>query len=585
MVFNSLSIIKNRGPDESRIILEEIDNYYICVGFNRLSILDLSSESMQPINTKKQITVFNGEIYNYNDIGENKYKSDTLFLKESIDNEKIEKVLNYIKGMFSIVSIDIERKGIYFASDIFGQKPGYYLHNNSYLIFSSQISPILKFDFYKKSLNLKSLNNYKKYNFIHGEETIFKNIKSIQPNKLISFSFSKGKIAQEGNKILKSHIYKNGVESYDYNLNNLDKVFIKTMQLHLNTDVKSCSLLSSGIDSTLITSYANLLSENHETYTINFLDKNLSELSDVQSFSKKNKILNNTIEPNKNDLLNFFENVSSIFDQPFSDSSQINQYIIFKKIKEENYKCTLSGDGGDEIFGGYNRYNYFDKVRFIRKLKFTEKILLFYLKNFLYKKNIYKYDQFHKLIKVLKTKNSTDYYFTLLNNEYANENNKVKLDINLEFENNKDDIIKLDRIFYLPYDILVKVDRTSMYNSIENRSPFLYDDLFNYSEVNNLIKFGKKKEILHKLLYKRFKTKINNKKKGFGFSIENYLLRNKNFYDIINDILNEGLKNYYELINGKELEILIEKFRDGSNIFNFVIWNRIILILWLKKYS
>lgn len=581
LVKNSLEKIKFRGPDQSKIIFDEIDNFYICIGFNRLSILDLSDDSMQPILTKNQISVFNGEIYNYNQIRNINYASDTLFLKDFLEKKSIKDLLENIKGMFSIATLNKIDKKFYLISDLFGQKPTFYNNTEDFLIFSSQMSSLLELKITNNQINIDALENYKKYNFIFGEKTIFTDIFYLEPNKIVEFNISKSGINKKSYKRPKVNL--NNQNLIINNENNFEDVFLKNIQLHMNADVKTCSLLSSGIDSTLISLFANKLNNAHETFTLNFNEKKISEIKDINNLKKKYKIKNTIIEPQKNDIFDFIENIPDIFDQPFSDSSQINQYIIYKNIKKLGYKCVLTGDGGDEIFGGYNRYTNFNLINYIKKINFLNKDIYKHILNKLSKKNIYQIDKIHKFIKILNTKEVDDYYFSLLSNDYEYDH-KIILE-NLELENDKSTILKLDRIFYLPYDILTKIDRTSMYNSIESRSPFIYDDLVNFADKNSLAKTHKRKEVLHNLLYKSFKIRIKNQKKGFAFSIENYLLRNNNFYSFINDILSYGQKNYLDILGGNNFNIIINEFRKGVNIYNFIIWNRIVLIIWLKKYA
>ena len=146
----------------------------------------------------------------------------------------------------------------------------------------------------------------------------------------------------------------------------------------------------------------------------------------------------------------------------------------------------------------------------------------------------------------MSSKDTREYYLTLLNNQYKFKD--IDFDFELEINNNKKDIINFDKIFYLPYDILTKIDRSSMYNSVENRSPFIYEDIYNLVSNTNILKISNKKSILHELMYEKFKVTLPRRKRGFAFSIENLLLRNKSFEDYIKDILQYGYNNYYEIL-------------------------------------
>lgn len=582
MLINSLKKISFRGPDDTKIIIDEKDGFYVCFGFNRLSIIDLSNTSMQPIINKNKTTVFNGEIYNFNEMNQENYLSDTIFLKKNLENKNILSLLNEIKGMFSIVSFDKLANELSFGTDYFGQKPLYYYHKSNFIFFSSQISSLVEFKFIEKELNTNSIKNYLDFNFIFGKETIFNNIYYQEPNTLVTFKIFNGKINKVNKCKIKKINNKKIIKSKNNLIKDLDNNFNNTIKLHINTDVKTCSLLSSGIDSSLVSIYASKMNTSHETFTMKFKEHSISESKEIDSFVKKTKIKNLIIEPEKNDIFDFLENINNIYDQPFSDSSQINQHIIFKKIKQSGYKCTLSGDGGDEIFGGYNRYNSYSLIRFLNKFNLITKPLQFLIKKLILKNNINSIDKLHKFLMVLSSKNSKEYYLTLINNQYKFRD--IDFNFDTEINNDKEDIINFDKLFYLPYDILTKIDRSSMYNSIENRSPFIYEDIYNYVSSTNILKISKNKSILHELMYKKFKIKIPRRKKGFAFSIENLLLRNKSFEDYIKDILQYGNDNYYELLGGESYKRIVNRFHEGVNIYNFIIWNRVVLILWLKKY-
>ena len=580
MIIRSLNKINYRGPDDSKIIIDEKDDFLICFGFCRLSILDLSNESMQPILNKSKISVFNGEIYNYNKINNKNYSSDTLFLKENLKNEKISYFLPQLKGMFSIVSLDLENNELTFATDYFGQKPLYYSYKDNAIFFSSQIVSLLEFDFIPKEINQEGIKKYLEFNFFSKKETIFKKINYHEPNTLTIFDIRNSKIIkriEKKNKILNKKItLKKNITDEFHN------IFLNVMDLHLNTDVKTCSLLSSGIDSSTISLYANLINQKHETFTINFKEKEISEINNVNKFIRKTGIINHIIKPDKNDIINFIENITDVYDQPFSDSSQINQYIIFKKIRENGFKCSLSGDGGDEIFGGYNRYKYYKKVNFIKYFLFLNKKSKEIILSLISKKNIYLTNHLIKIMNITNFKNVKEYYFTLINNNLK-YNSSLIPNFDFDLKNDERDILNYDKDFYLPYDILTKIDRASMYNSVENRSPFLYEDIEIFAKSIEGTNFFKK-NILYNNLFKKFKIKIPKMKKGFAFSIENELLRNTAYTDYFIDILRFGEKYFLNLIGENDFKDILKKFINGDNTHNFIIWNRVVLILWLKKY-
>ena len=557
-----------RGPDNSNIINFSDNELHFTIGHHRLKILDLSNNSNQPITDKELTMIFNGEIFNFKELNaqyfpNSIYKSDTLLIFNLIKKIGFEKTVNEIKGQYAIISFDKKYKKIDCASDFFNQKPIYYFQNNEILILSSNLNSIIEILKFNK-ISTKSIHYYSYLNYIPYEMTPYENIFKFKRNQYLQFIFKDNQI-KKCTKIIqkkKSII----IDKYD-DIEVIEEKLTEIVKKHLNSDVKIAALLSGGIDSSLICMLISKITKDIETYSINFENENFSELEQIKSFSNQIGLKNTAIIPSDNEFNEFFKNSALIFEEPFADSSAINSYIISKKISI-NFKTCITGDGGDELFYGYSRHQF---DYFMRRYPSLFKILRH--NKTIIKKFIGNNLHVNKIMNLLKYDQVNNYFISL-----SPEIDKI-LSSNLILEDKdfstNDTFRNQDINFYLPYDINVKNDRTSMFNSLEMRSPFLYEDTFaiaeNYNEKDHINIFSKKR-LLKKILDKN-NIKYENKKRGFSFDLVKYLkIFSKDYikhkYDIINDT---KLLDYQKI----PYEITPENVEK--------IWNRLILSNWIEK--
>jgi asparagine synthase (glutamine-hydrolysing) len=585
--FRDLDLIKNmmartasRGPDNQ----DYFEDNEITLGHNRLSIIDPEERSNQPYYFKNLVLSFNGEIYNYLDLKNKlisygysfKTKSDTEIIIKLFDLKGIES-FKELSGIFCISIYDTKLKKLYLVRDIVGVKPLYYHFDISTkkFIFSSLISSILIY-FKNKRLNFDALNSYSNFNRNDYRETFFKDIYKVLPGELVEVYNQ----SYKRTKILNFKFNKNKNESEltgDIN-KNFSKQFL--------SDVPVALSLSGGYDSNIILQE---LLKNKGTEFTNYSVTFKDSISFQKDYEVAKKISNqygvkfNTIEVNSQDFREEAENIVDIVEEPVGNQNSVSNIILSKNISE---KVLFSGDGGDEIFTGYNRYRSIYIISLLAKL------------NFLKDKN-FKYN--NKNINRLFIKNSRDLYLSFSeqnifkNAKFSYKNykliNKKDLDQILNHSKSIDNNPILSNVMFhdldtwVPNDILLRNDKIYANKGIEARVPFLDQNIIeDYLMLKDFKKYGlffRSKNILIKN-YKDLNRLILKKKRGFDSPFSSWL-RNK-IYDFGRDVLS---KNYYDssdIINIEFCQKLLEKHKK-EYCDPHLIWSLISLQIFLRKYN
>ena len=512
-----LSTLNKRGPDKK----DFFQNQYlkILLGHTRLSILELSKFGSQPmLSTSKELTIsFNGEIYNHevlrNDLKQKNLtyfgNSDTRSLVEHIYNFGISYTLNKIRGMFAFALFDAVNDNIILARDAFGEKPLYYLIQNNTLYFSSTLEAFNKIQNINLEINKSSLNTFLKRGYIPYSETIYKNVYKVEKGSFINFKLDRNTniLKQDISFWFNNSEIKNKNDfSINENIDKIEELITASVKQQLVADVPVGVLLSGGIDSSVISTIASKVANKKiNTFTIGFYDKKYDESSNAQKIAKHLNTNHENYLLNEKDALDMINNIPSAYSEPFADSSQIPQLLISKHVRKK-VNVVLSGDGGDELFGGYNRYIYiqllwnifFNLPKQIRNpifkiLKLNSEnnwdLINTYLLKYIYSGKIsFLGNKVHKFSSAaINSNNPLDLYNNI--NSIWEEPNLITKNIqkpNLArtvYNKNQsiiENFMQLDLNEYLPDDILCKVDRASMYYSLESRAPFLNLDILNY---------------------------------------------------------------------------------------------------------
>jgi len=562
-----------RGPDVTKTKEGISGNYKYKLLFNRLSIIDLSSSANQPIVSDQYNTIlmFNGEIYNHNSLRTELIKDNLEFKTDHSDSEVVlnglskygSEYLSKLRGQFSIAFFNLKKNSVILARDRMGQKPLYYFSNKESLIFGSDFRS-LRNHLDEDTLDFESIYTYLNFGSTAGKNTISMQIKKVLPSEFIEFKLS--------NTISKSTSnYWNIKDHYDnkkFSNEEFFEIFSDSVSIRQEADVPVANFLSGGIDSTSIikNQYDNGLESNTFSVHINNekYDESFWSNQVVQKYNTNHQFIEVDNKVN-------FESISDALnslDEPYSDPSVIPSYLISNKISK-HFKVAISGDGGDELFGGYTRT--------INALKPTSRMLN--LISSIY--NIYP-PQLGTGSNFLRFSNNVEKKY----NSYLEDkkllqllkiNDTTKLDYS-NFENTYKSLLNVDYTFYLPDQMLFKVDRTSMANSIEVRSPFVDHLLVEYifSHSTEYFDLNKPKKILKNYLSQDFDDKfLYRKKQGFVFDLENWVYGN---LSIINEFVNGG-----EVVNNLNSKIVSNLSINKSRINALRIWRLFVLEYYLSN--
>ena len=614
--------INHRGPDDRGTWFDEDEG--IGLAHARLSILDLSSAGHQPMHSvsKNFVLVFNGEIYNHKAlrselelIAQRNWlgHSDTETLLVAIDHWGLEKTLKKAKGMFAIALWDKRNKNLSLACDRIGEKPLYYGWVNGQFVFASELKSIKKFPEFKNSIDRNSLALFLRFNSIPAPHSIYQDIYKLEPGQIIQLNAESKKI-KKFNFWSTEEVYNKGNLSQisgtpEEIVDQLEVVLSKAVSSQMQSDVPLGAFLSGGIDSSTIVALMQSQSASQvNTFTIGFNAKEYDEAKHARMVA--NHIGTNHFEMyvSDRDALDIIPSLPNIYDEPFADSSQIPTYLVSKFAKQQ-VTVALSGDAGDELFGGYNRYIFAEKM-FSKIMKgpisirqlissailtMTEEKWNTLLNNFLSERFADIGHKLHKVANVLPSKSIRDMHFKLVSQihnplDWLLNANEYKTPLNDDTErfvelNPIEQIMAYDLITYLPTDILTKVDRAAMAVSLETRVPFLDPNVIEFSAslpMEFKIRNGVTKWALREVLYKHVpKDLIERPKMGFGVPLAEWLrgplqdwaeslldekrLHQEGFFDV-------------EFVRNKWLEHL-----SGKQNWQHQLWNVLMFQAWLEK--
>ena len=579
-------IIKHRGPDS--------DGYYvdnnIALGFRRLSIIDLDKGS-QPIfnEDKDKVIVFNGEIYNYKEIRE-ELKSKGHKFSTNTDTEVIlhgyeeykEDILNKLRGMFAFVIYDIKEKSLFGARDFYGIKPFYYYYDNENFLFGSEIKSFLGNPNFKKELNKDMLSQYLTFQCSIGEDTFFKNTYKLLPGHYFIYKDKELEIK----KYYEVKLEPNDDKSLNEWVSGIREVIDNSVLAHKVSDVEVGSFLSSGVDSSLIAK----LSSVDKTFTVGYDNKKYSEIDYAKEFSDKINVSNVSKKISKEEYFKEFSNVQYYMDEPLADASAVMLYFL-SKTASKHVKVCLSGEGADEIFGGYNIYHEPYSVSWYNKIPYFIRkcigILVYPFRN---------YTGFNFLYR--RSKKIEDRY---IGNAFIFEPNDAKKIVNFNYGNKTykdftkpyyDKVSDLDVVtkmqyidfnFWLIYDILLKADKMSMANSLEVRVPYLDREVIEYaSKLPSKYKIvgNETKYAFRKVAKEELADKVADKKKlGFPVPIREWLKEDDVYQEVKNMFLESG---YF--FKPKKIIKLLDDHKAGKRDNSRKIWTIYTFLVWYQEY-
>jgi len=565
--------IAHRGPDSSHC--EFYEN--AALGHRRLSIIDLSETGKQPMfsQTKKECIVLNGEIYGYQQIKSNYAEyayqgtSDTEVIL-AMYQKKQEKLIQDLPGMFAFAVWDNEKKQLFCARDRFGEKPFYYaVGKNNEFIFASEIKAILASGLVCPKVNQEALSHYLKHGYVNSHHSIYENIKTLPPaHQLIwkngEISVSRYYSLPPNDRILNLSEAK---EEFTYLLK-------KAVQKQLVADVKVGSFLSGGLDSSSIVAMIDRFIPHQTTISFGY-DHEESELKYAKEIALKYQTGHIEVHEKKKDLAASLLKISPFFDEPFSDISFIPHFEICRSARE-TLTVVLSGDAGDELFGGYDFYrvenllrNHFSYKNIIAKfgLQLYQKLRPV---SFVTQKNL----EYHNLL---------DFHQNFVRNAF-NQEERTALGVTENYRqpfsfcpdpDSLNDIMRADLEGYVPGNMMVKSDRMAMANSLEVRTPFLDVDFAEFCiqlpeqlKINN----DNDKIILREAMGSYWTEAVRRRKKqGFGMSVRNWF-EEENLVNLSNNLLHDPGQKIFNFIDFKATQKFLNKDHKHWNLLQLALW-------------
>ncbi len=529
------NLIECRGPDETKHINgnikekfnSELDLNFSLV-FNRLSIIDLSELASQPMYSKKfnSLILFNGEIFNHEKLRVDLESKGVKFFTDHSDTEVLLNGISYfgleflkkVIGQFSIVFFDFNKNEIYLIRDRLGQKPIFYQFDKNNLSFASNLKSLVSLD-KKYSIDEDSLFTYLDLGVVISPKTIIKGIFKVKPGEVVQFKFRNEEFVKD--KLTYWNIEEFvGEEKFDSK--KFFELFNDSVNSRLISDVPVANFLSGGIDSTSIIKCLKGNVKDINTFSVSYDDDVYDESKWFNKVVERYKTNHSTEKIRINEITDLIDESINIFDEPYSDPSTLPSYILSKLISTK-FKVALSGDGGDELLGGYLR----------TKLALEKSNFKFNLSETTYKLYPGIFGSGSKILS--HSENIETRYRSFFHDKKLLELLKINHE-NYEFQNifNKDitDYKKLmlfEYKLYLSEMMMLKVDRTSMANSLEVRSPFVDHRLIEYilSTSPTYYELNNSKAILKKYLGEDFNQEfINREKMGFVFNLEKWTYGN-----------------------------------------------------------
>jgi asparagine synthase (glutamine-hydrolysing) len=618
--------LAHRGPDDSGSFHD--DRAGVGLSFRRLSILDLSAEGHQPMNSSsgRYVMIFNGEVYNFEEMraGLDPHQwrghSDTEVMLEAFERWGIEPAVQRFVGMFAFALWDRRERRLHLVRDRLGIKPLYYGRAGNAFVFASELKAIWQHPDFNGEIDRDALALYMRHNYVPSPHCIYKGLHKLQPGCMLTLDseaatpqvrryWSAKEVARRGQL---SPLQVSDAEAVE----ELHQLLLRAVNLRMIADVPLGAFLSGGVDSSTVVALMQAQSQRPvKTFTIGFHENGYNEAIDAKRVAEHLGTDHTELYLTSKDALDVVPLLPTMYDEPFSDSSQIPTYLV-SKLAHRSVAVSLSGDGGDELFGGYNRYALTKQIwNFMKPLPKPIRTLAasvlravppdrmdtaFRMFRPLLPKSLHHGapgDKAHKLADFLSLDGPQDLYYRALSHwknpsEIVLDSNEpgtireciAELSTNMRIE---EVMMLTDLLHYLPDDILTKVDRASMAVSLEARVPLLDHRVVEFAwRLPRAFKIreGVSKWILREILYKYVPHGlIERPKMGFGVPIDRWLrgpLRDWAEHLLsVKSLLDPGLFN---------VDRVREKWREhhsGDRNWQYLLWDVLVFQDWYLQHK
>lgn len=587
---NMTEVITHRGPDDSGFYKDD----FISMGFRRLSIIDLGAGHQPIFNEDKTLVInFNGEIYNYQEIRKELLQLGHAFTTQS-DTEVIlhgfeqwgEKILDKLRGMFGFAIYNTKDHSVFLARDFFGIKPMHYTQVGQSFLYASEIKSILQFPGFEKKFNYKTLDRYLSFQYAVPPETFFEGVYCLLPGHYLWYRDGKVEIT----RYWEAKFNPDDTMTEQQAIDKIEQVFENSVNAHKISDVEVGCFLSSGVDSSYVSTYF----ADQKTFTVGFdFGERYNEISWAKRLSEKIGVDHHTKLIKSEEFWGSIEKVQYHMDQPLADPSCIALYFV-SKLASESVKVVLSGEGADELFGGYTVYNE------PRVFKWYQRLLPYRFRMFLYRQakklpdikgrgflmrgarpieekfigNAFMYDADDKR-RILKDPSIVTRPQDLCKKYY----DRVK---------DYDEVTKmqyLDINLWMVGDILLKADRMSMANSLELRVPFLDKEVFKVAaSLPTKLRVNRKntKYAMRQAALRHLPPETAQKEK-LGFPVPTRVwLRDEKYYNVVKEMFcSETAQKFF---NSDVLVEFLDEHYTGKEDNSRKIWTIYIFLVWYKIY-
>jgi asparagine synthase (glutamine-hydrolysing) len=614
--------LHHRGPDGSGVELISTEKASIGLGHRRLSIIDLTSFGKQPMQFENYWICFNGEVYNYAEIKKELTELGHSFSGNS-DTEVIlhafaewgKDCIHRFIGMFALVILDTQKQEVIVVRDRAGIKPFFYYYEDGLFLFSSELKAFHKHSRFKKVLNRNSVSAFMQYGNIPTPHCVFENCYKLKPGHFLEFSLV------NADKILSNSLgnqtqYWNVYDAYNKPKLNIDfssakketkELITSACNYRMVADVPIGVFLSGGYDSSAVAAILQQdRTEKLKTFTISVPDIGLNEAEYARQTSEILGTDHTEIECSQNDALNLIQNLPFYYDEPFADSSAIPTTLVSLMARKQ-VTVALSADAGDEVFAGYNRYDYL--MRYGQKLRsipgFARKGIAGIMdvvpaNKIPVLKNKYNFPNRYEKLKSLLKDPSSEQMMLSLSEQFTDKQLAEFLiftPVKLSTAYNSKELVNasssplsymmaIDYQTYLVDDILQKVDRATMTASLEGREPFLDHRVIEYAaQLPDDFKYhnGIKKYILREIVHEFIpKEKMDRPKMGFAIPLASWM--QNELKEMVEDYINEKNIREQGLFNWEAVNRLKSNFFSGKTEYDFKLWYLLMFQMWYERW-